>query len=177
MKKIFIIIIILFSKISFAIDVDDAIKSTIENNPKVKIAFEKLEESKELIENAYNQKLPTITSTISGTYSNSDSSTATASTTPESFTDKYKALTFSRNVDINDIDYYQHVGIYSYSYKILSEFVSLPRSKNEISENLEQLRFLDNGYDIYLEEISELSIGIDTEHDYKKALEIISNEN
>ena len=97
MKKIFIIIIILFSKISFAIDVDDAIKSTIENNPKVKIAFEKLEESKELIENAYNQKLPTITSTISGTYSNSDSSTATASTTPESFTDKYK-LSLTQNL-------------------------------------------------------------------------------
>ena len=52
MKKVFIIIVILFSKVSFAIDVDDAIKSTIENNPKVKIAFEKLEESKELIENA-----------------------------------------------------------------------------------------------------------------------------
>ena len=97
MKKIFIIIIILFSKISFAIDVDDAIKSTIENNPKVKIAFEKLEESKELIENAYNQKLPTITSTISGTYSNSDSSTATASTSPESFTDKYK-LSLTQNL-------------------------------------------------------------------------------
>ena len=97
MKKILIIIIILFSKISFAIDVDDAIKSTIENNPKVKIAFEKLEESKELIENAYNQKLPTITSTISGTYSNSDSSTATASTTPESFTDKYK-LSLTQNL-------------------------------------------------------------------------------
>ena len=97
MKNIFIIIIILFSKISFAIDVDDAIKSTIENNPKVKIAFEKLEESKELIENAYNQKLPTITSTISGTYSNSDSSTATASTTPESFTDKYK-LSLTQNL-------------------------------------------------------------------------------
>ena len=97
MKKIFIIIVILFSKVSFAIDVDDAIKSTIENNPKVKIAFEKLEESKELIENAYNQKLPTITSTISGTYSNSDSSTATSSTTPESFTDKYK-LSLTQNL-------------------------------------------------------------------------------
>ena len=97
MKKVFIIIVILFSKISFAIDVDDAIKSTIENNPKVKIAFEKLEESKELIENAYNQKLPTITSTISGTYSNSDSSTASASTTPESFTDKYK-LSLTQNL-------------------------------------------------------------------------------
>ena len=97
MKKVFIIIVILFSKVSFAIDVDDAIKSTIENNPKVKIAFEKLEESKELIENAYNQKLPTITSTISGTYSNSDSSTSTASTTPESFTDKYK-LSLTQNL-------------------------------------------------------------------------------
>jgi len=97
MKKVFIIIVILFSKISFAIDVDDAIKSTIENNPKVKIAFEKLEESKELIENAYNQKLPTITSTISGTYSNSDSSTATSSTNPETFTDKYK-LSLTQNL-------------------------------------------------------------------------------
>jgi outer membrane protein len=97
MKKLFIIIVILFSKVSFAIDVDDAIKSTIENNPKVKIAFEKLEESKELIENAYNQKLPTITSTISGTYSNSDSSTATSSTTPETFTDKYK-LSLTQNL-------------------------------------------------------------------------------
>ena len=87
----------MFSKVSFAIDVDDAIKSTIENNPKVKIAFEKLDESKELIENAYNQKLPTITSTISGTYSNSDSSTSTASTTPESFTDKYK-LSLTQNL-------------------------------------------------------------------------------
>jgi len=97
MKKVFIVIVILFSNVSFAIDVDDAIKSTIENNPKVKIAFEKLEESKELIENAYNQKLPTITSTISGTYSNSDSSTATSSTTPESFTDKYK-LSLTQNL-------------------------------------------------------------------------------
>ena len=97
MKKVFIIIVILFSKVSYAIDVDDAIKSTIENNPKVKIAFEKLEESKELIENAYNQKLPTITSTISGTYSNSDSSTATSSTTPETFTDKYK-LSLTQNL-------------------------------------------------------------------------------
>jgi 3-deoxy-manno-octulosonate cytidylyltransferase (CMP-KDO synthetase) len=71
--------------------------------------------------------------------------------------------------------YFQHVGIYSYNYETLSTFVSLPRSKNEIHENLEQLRFLDNGYDIYLEEIEELSIGIDTETDYKKALRILNN--
>jgi len=97
MTKVLIIIVFLFSKTVFAIDVDDAIKSTIENNPKVKIAFEKLKESKELIESAYNKKLPTITSTISGTYSNSDSSTASTTTTPETFTDKYK-LSFTQNI-------------------------------------------------------------------------------
>ena len=53
--------------------------------------------------------------------------------------------------------------------------VSLPRSKNEISESLEQLRFLDNEHEIYLVEIEELSIGIDTETDYKKALKILNN--
>ena len=64
---------------------------------KVKIAYEKLIESKELIQNAYNEKLPTITGTISGTYSTSDSTTSTATTTPETFTDKYK-LSLSQNL-------------------------------------------------------------------------------
>ena len=97
-----------------------------------------------------------------------------------SLSDSKRAINFSRNVDqtiISDtkVKYFQHVGIYSYNYRTLSTFVSLPRSKNEIYENLEQLRFLDNGYDIYLEEIEELSIGIDTEMDYKKALEILND--
>ncbi len=97
-----------------------------------------------------------------------------------SLSDSYRAINFSRNVDqtiLSDTKekYFQHVGIYSYNYKTLSTFVSLPRSKNEIRENLEQLRFLDNGYDIYLEEIEELSIGIDTETDYKKALKILND--
>ena len=97
-----------------------------------------------------------------------------------SLSDSYRAINFSRIIDQTKISdtkekYFQHVGIYSYNYETLSAFVSLPRSKNEIHENLEQLRFLDNGYDIYLEEIEELSIGIDTETDYKKALKILSD--
>ena len=97
-----------------------------------------------------------------------------------SLSDSYRAINFSRNVDQTTLSdtkekYFQHVGIYSYNYETLSAFVSLPRSKNEILENLEQLRFLDNGYDIYLEEIEELSIGIDTETDYKKALKILND--
>jgi len=97
MFKFFLIFFFFLSKISLGIDIDDSIKSTIENNPKVKIAFEKLQESRELIQNAYNNKLPTITSTISGTYSNSDTTTSTVTTTPESFTDKYK-LSLTQNL-------------------------------------------------------------------------------
>ena len=97
MYKFLTIIFLLFANSVIAIDIDEAIKSTIEKNPKVKIAYEKLIESRELIENAYNEKLPTITGTISGTYSTSDSTTSTATTTPETFTDKYK-LSLSQNL-------------------------------------------------------------------------------
>ena len=80
-----------------ALNIDEAIKSTILNNPKVKIAIEKLTESKELMSYAYGSKKPTLTSTISGTYANADKNTSTASTTPETLTDKYQ-LTLSQNL-------------------------------------------------------------------------------
>ena len=92
MRYFLFIIFIIYNHSAFSLNVDESIKSTIQNNHKVKIAIEKLNESKELIENAYGQKLPSITSTISGTYSSSDSVTSTASTTPETFTDKYKII-------------------------------------------------------------------------------------
>ena len=90
MKTIIIFIIILLTKTSFSLSINETVKSTIENNKKVKIALEKLNENKEIIEIAVGKKLPIVTGTISGTYSNSDSKTVTASTTPETFTDKYK---------------------------------------------------------------------------------------
>ena len=80
-----------------ALNIDEAIKSTILNNPKVKIAIEKLTESKELMSYAYGSKKPTLTSTISGTYANADKNTSTTSTTPETLTDKYQ-LTVSQNL-------------------------------------------------------------------------------
>ena len=92
----FLFFIFLTSNLN-ALNIDEAIKSTILNNPKVKIAIEKLTESKELISYAYGFKKPTLTSTISGTYANADKNTSTASTTPETLTDKYQ-LTVSQNL-------------------------------------------------------------------------------
>ena len=97
--KIFlqILFFIFLSSSLNALNIDEAIKSTILNNPKVKIAIEKLTESKELMSYAYGSKKPTLTSTISGTYANADKNTSTASTTPETLTDKYQ-LTLSQNL-------------------------------------------------------------------------------
>jgi len=97
--KIFlqILFFIFLSSSLNALNIDEAIKSTILNNPKVKIAIEKLTESKELMSYAYGSKKLTLTSTISGTYANADKNTSTASTTPETLTDKYQ-LTLSQNL-------------------------------------------------------------------------------
>ena len=98
MNNFFTVIIIIFISLKcFAIDIEETIKNTVKNNPKIKVGIEKLIESKELIERSSGARLPTITSTFSGTYSNSESTTLSKTTTPETFTDKYK-LSLTQNI-------------------------------------------------------------------------------
>jgi 3-deoxy-manno-octulosonate cytidylyltransferase (CMP-KDO synthetase) len=49
----------------------------------------------------------------------------------------------------------------------------LPESKLEAAERLEQLRFLDNGIDIYVAETPFNTVGVDTEEDLKKVEEMV----
>ncbi len=98
MRYLVLILLFFYSKSSLGLSIDESVKSTITNNLKVKIAFEKLKENKEVIEVAIGKKLPTVTGTISGTYSNSDTTSAAGViTTPETFTDKYK-ITITQNL-------------------------------------------------------------------------------
>ena len=107
MKNIIKILFLVFlTSKSYSLNIEESIKSTIEKNPKVKIALEKINESKELISYAVGSKLPTISSSISGTYSKADTTNTTSSTTPETLTDAYK-LTFSQNLydaGFNDLE-------------------------------------------------------------------------
>ena len=57
------------------------------------------------------------------------------------------AQSFSRKLSVQKT-YYKHIGIYGYRTQILSEITKLEMTKNEMKENLEQLRWLDNGYKI-----------------------------
>ncbi len=85
------------------------------------------------------------------------------------------ALYFSRSVipfhrELSyDVKYYKHIGVYAFRKEALIKFSSLEMTPLEISEKLEQLRYLENGMKIKLVETDFVGIGIDTPEDLEKA--------
>lgn len=85
-----------------------------------------------------------------------------------------RALYFSRSVIPYDRDrsgavhYYKHIGLYAYRADALEQFASLPPSSLELTENLEQLRLLENGLSLYVTETTINTIGVDTEDDLER---------
>lgn len=73
----------------------------------------------------------------------------------------------------HDNGYKKHIGIYAYRRETLMMISSLPRTKLENLEKLEQLRALENGIRIKMLETSYKPIGIDTQEDYEKALNLL----
>ncbi len=89
-----------------------------------------------------------------------------------------RALYFSHSTIPYDRDqshprYFKHLGLYAYRKPALDKFVTLPESSLERSERLEQLRFLENGIPIYVGETPFDSIGVDTEDDLQRVMEIL----
>ena len=64
--------------------------------------------------------------------------------------------------------FYKHLGLYGYRSEVLKKLVRLAPSTLEISESLEQLRWLENGYEIFISETQHESTGIDTPEDLMK---------
>lgn len=65
--------------------------------------------------------------------------------------------------------YYKHIGLYAYRTNVLQEITRLPQSELEISESLEQLRWLENGYHIQTNITNIETVGIDTPEDLQRA--------
>ncbi len=80
-----------------------------------------------------------------------------------------RALYFSRAAIPFDRDatghavHWKHIGLYAYRRAALQQFPTLPPSHLEATERLEQLRWLENGIDIYVEPVETDTIGVDTE--------------
>lgn len=89
-----------------------------------------------------------------------------------------RALYFSRSSIPFDrdrsgaVEYFKHLGLYAYRRAALEQFCRLPESKLEAAERLEQLRLLENGIDIYVEETPFNTVEVDTEDDLQRVKEI-----
>ena len=86
----------------------------------------------------------------------------------------FEALYFSRLPIPCDRDknrtrtYYKHIGLYCFRKFFLKEFVKLEQTPCELSESLEQLRILENGYKIKCCLVDYESYGVDTQEDLIK---------
>lgn len=91
-----------------------------------------------------------------------------------------KALYFSRSVVpylrnypkeewLANHTFYKHIGLYAYRAEVLAEITALEQTPLELSESLEQLRWLENGYHIKVATTHIETIGIDTPEDLERA--------
>jgi 3-deoxy-manno-octulosonate cytidylyltransferase (CMP-KDO synthetase) len=71
--------------------------------------------------------------------------------------------------------YWKHIGLYAYRKSALQRFPTLPPSALEQAERLEQLRFLENNIDIYVEPTDFDTIGVDTEEDLHRVEALLLN--
>ena len=104
------------------------------------------------------------------------------------FDKNYNALYFSRqtipflrkaekNVTswMQQRTFYKHIGIYAYRVKVLKEIALLPQSGLELAECLEQLRWLENSYEIKMGVTEFESYSIDTPQDVEKCLKFFKD--
>ncbi|MGV7221267.1 MAG: 3-deoxy-manno-octulosonate cytidylyltransferase [Nitrospinales bacterium] len=90
-------------------------------------------------------------------------------------------IPFNRDCDTNSVEIinkfpkYKHIGLYAYTKSFLLEFSEWDKSDLEESEKLEQLRILENGISIKVEETINDSIGVDSPDDVKKVEGILAN--
>ena len=69
--------------------------------------------------------------------------------------------------------YLKHIGLYAYRADILKQITSLPVGNLEKLESLEQLRWLENGYNIKVAETQFESYAIDTPEDLERLLKVL----
>ena len=94
------------------------------------------------------------------------------------FAADHRALYFSRSTipfqrNTTGNGYYGHIGIYALRMPALKKFVTLDQTRLEVTERLEQLRFLENNIPIHIVETEHRSIGVDRPQDIEIVTKII----
>ena len=73
--------------------------------------------------------------------------------------------------------HFKHIGLYAYTRAALSLYHRLPQSSLELTESLDQLRFLQNGIPIYVAETPHDTVGVDTEADLERVITMFETVN
>ena len=85
-------------------------------------------------------------------------------------------IPYIRNIDesnwITTHQFYKHIGIYGYTRAALLEITALPSSSLEHAESLEQLRWIENGYQIQTKTTELETIAVDTPDDLEKIIRL-----
>ena len=86
-----------------------------------------------------------------------------------------EAINFYRIMNQNSLkNIYHHIGVYLYKFSSLKKFVKLRKSKEEVSQKLEQLRALDNNMKINVLLANYFSNGIDTKKDLDEYIKLLN---
>ena len=83
---------------------------------------------------------------------------------------------FRKPKNKNENLFYKHYGIYAFKPSILKEVCDLKPTQNELNNNLEQLRWLDNNYKIRIMKTKFRNVSIDTKEDIEYLLKKYSQE-
>lgn len=84
-------------------------------------------------------------------------------------------IPYPRELDIKN--YFKHVGIYGYRRDFVIKYSQMAPTPLEVSESLEQLRVLENGYKIKVLETPYKIVGVDTNEDLERVRKIVKEDN
>lgn len=84
---------------------------------------------------------------------------------------------FQRICKVNAENTSHHLGIYGYRLSTLNKLVELTPTERELELKLEQLRFMDNNFSIYVSSYKDhVHGGIDTQEDVDNAISYLKNQ-
>ena len=72
--------------------------------------------------------------------------------------------------------FYKHIGMYGFRSDVLIRLSELEKGHYHRMESLEQLKWLENGFEIKVELTSRETLGIDTPEDLRKAIRLADDE-
>ena len=97
MRYLIFLFTIFYTFNSFSLNIEDSVKSTIENNINIKIALEEINESKELIAMSLSNYKPDLSITLSEKQISTETTTSTSSSTTNKLQDSY-SFTVKQNL-------------------------------------------------------------------------------